>query len=307
MLPATERTDVIAHFEELRYGMFLHFGMSTFTGEALFTRNCELPLPPSETYAPPQVDADQWMQVASDAGMRYAVLTAKHNIGHCLWPTECTDYSVTTSGNTTDAVGAFIAACHVHDIAPCLYYNLGKDVAHRRDKGMTDDEYQEHAINQITELLTRYGSITQMWLDGPMNFPAEGRPIVYDTIKSLQPDCLVIMNQAFKDGTKIVVWPTDITNGEVTLPPPEGHNPHIEVDGTTYYIPMEVCERAAKTWFWEKEDTIDPLDELLQLYNDCMARNANLLLDLTPDKQGRLPQCQVDRMGELAEAIAAGE
>ena len=287
----------------MAYGMFLHFGMSTFTGEALFPRNCELPLPPSQTYAPTQVDADQWMRVAKDAGMRYAVLTAKHNIGHCLWPSECTDYDVATSGNTTDAVAAFLDACHRHGIAPCLYYNLGKDVAHRRDKGFSDGEYQEHAIKQLTELLTRYGDLTQIWLDGPANFPAAGRPIVYDTIKSLQPDCLVIMNQAFKDGTEIVLWPTDITNGECTLPPPEGHSPWIEIEGTTYYIPMEVCERAAKTWFWQDEDRVDPLDKLIQLYRDCMDRKANLLLDLTPDKNGRIPEVQAERMRELAEAV----
>ena len=303
MLPATERTETLARFGQMGYGMFLHFGMSTFTGEALFTRNLEIPLPPSSAYSPAQVDADQWMSVARDAGMRYAVLTAKHNIGHCLWPSDHTDYDVTTAGNTSDAVQLFVDACHKHGIVPGLYYNLGKDVAHRRDKGMSPDEYQAHAIAQLTELLTRYGDLVLVWLDGPANFPAEGRPVVYDMVKSLQPECLVIMNQAFKDGTEIVIWPTDVVNGECTLPPSTGHNPWMEHDGQTHYIPMEVCERAAKTWFWKDEDFINPLDELVQLHQDTTSRGANLLLDLTPDLNGRIPEIQVQRLTEMAKRI----
>jgi len=287
----------------MQYGMFLHWGMSTFTGEALFGRNLELPLPLSTTYCPPQVDADQWARVAKDAGMRYAVLTAKHNIGHCLWPSDYTDYDVTTSGNPTDAVALFVHACRKYGLAPCLYYNLGKDVAHRRDKGMTDDEYEAHAINQLSELLSQYGPIPLMWLDGPAKFSEDGRLRVYDAVKSLQPDCLVMLNHGFRDGTEIDVWPTDLIDGECTLPPPEGHNPWMEHEGTTYYIPMEVCDMAAGSWFWKGDDIVRPLDELLTLYRETTSRNANLLLDVTPNKEGRIPNAQVDRLMELAGAI----
>ena len=306
MQPATERTPALATFEDMRYGMFLHWGMSTFTGEALFKRNLDLPLPPSTAYCPPQIDADQWAKVARDAGMRYAVLTAKHNIGHCLWPSEYTDYDVTTSGNTTDAVGVFVEACRKHGVAPCLYYNLGKDVAHRRDKGMTDDEYEAHALRQIAELLTRYGPISVLWLDGPGMFSAEGRLRVYDMAKSLEPGCLVMLNQGFRDGTEIGEWPTDLIDGECTLPPPEGHNPWIEYEGTAYYIPMEVCEMAGRSWFWQGDDIVRPLDELLTLCRETAARNANLLLDVTPNKESRIPGVQVDRLMELAEALKKG-
>src|SRR5438093_1302814 len=81
-------------WESLGYGMFIHFGMSTFVGK-------ELPggQDPSSTYAPDKLDVDQWVQVARDAGMKYAVLTAKHVAGHCLWPSKFTDYDVETSRN----------------------------------------------------------------------------------------------------------------------------------------------------------------------------------------------------------------
>ena len=80
-------------WESWGYGMFIHFGMSTFLDE-------ELPdgRSPASVYAPDRLDVDQWVQVARDAGMSYAVLTAKHVAGHCLWPSSQTDYHVGRSG-----------------------------------------------------------------------------------------------------------------------------------------------------------------------------------------------------------------
>jgi len=93
-------------WEKLGYGMFIHFGMSTFMAN-------ELPdgKSPASTYAPDQLDVAQWVSVARDAGMKYAILTTKHVAGHCLWPTKCTDYSVANSTNRTDVVEKFVNAC----------------------------------------------------------------------------------------------------------------------------------------------------------------------------------------------------
>ena len=93
-------------WEELGYGMFTHFGMSTFVGDELPEGKA-----PATTYNPDQLDVDQWIQIARDAGMKYAVLTAKHVAGHCLWPSRHTDYTVAHSGNRTDVIGAFVKAC----------------------------------------------------------------------------------------------------------------------------------------------------------------------------------------------------
>ena len=104
-------------WESLKYGMFIHFGMSTFD-------ECELPdgNSPSTKYAPSDLDVAQWIRVAKEAGMKYAVLTTKHVAGHCLWPSEYTDYSVKTSSNTTDVVGAFVEECRKQGLMPGLYY-----------------------------------------------------------------------------------------------------------------------------------------------------------------------------------------
>jgi hypothetical protein len=104
-------------WEKLQYGMFIHYGMSTFVQN-------ELPdgMAPATTYAPDKLDVAQWASVARDAGMKYAVLTTKHVAGHCLWPTKHTDYSVANSADKTDVVEKFVTACRDKGVLPGFYY-----------------------------------------------------------------------------------------------------------------------------------------------------------------------------------------
>ncbi len=107
----------LGEWESLGYGMFIHFGMSTFTGKELPDGNDPLSL-----YAPDKLDVDQWISVARDAGMNYAVLTAKHVAGHCLWPSKHTDCTVANSPAKTDVLEKFVTACRAKGILPGFYY-----------------------------------------------------------------------------------------------------------------------------------------------------------------------------------------
>ncbi|MBN1466525.1 alpha-L-fucosidase, partial [candidate division KSB1 bacterium] len=172
-------------WEQLRYGMFIHFGMSTFLGQELPDGHA-----PSTLYAPDALDVDQWISVARDAGMRYAILTAKHVAGHCLWPTKCTDYNVTSSANTTDVVEAFVRACEKRGVKPGFYYcswdnhnrfgsetpSDGGDWNGQNSFPATQEDvmpphttslYQNFQTAQIQELLQNYGPIAEMWIDIP--------------------------------------------------------------------------------------------------------------------------------------------
>ena len=97
--PATERTQVLADWEALRFGMFIHFGMSTFTGYEFGEFSAQ-----AKAYAPTALDVDQWIRVAREGGMKYAVLTTKHCYGHALWDSQLTDYDVASGPVTTDVV-----------------------------------------------------------------------------------------------------------------------------------------------------------------------------------------------------------
>jgi hypothetical protein len=138
-------------------------------------------------------------------------------------------------------------------------------------------------------------------------------------IKSLTPDCLVIMNQAFYQSRRnrgrtceAASWPTDVINGEDTLPPPEGHHPRVAVEGRTYYLPMESWIPTGPSykpmppmhsWFWrEGFKTQDP-EVIASAFRDCRQRNANLLLNLSPDTSGRLPDEAVQTMQVVKKLI----
>jgi len=104
-------------WEALHYGMFIHFGMSTYTGDELPSGN-----DPASLYAPDRLDVDQWISVARDAGMKYAIVCAKHVAGHCLWPSRHSTYTVARSGNTTDVMEHFVKACERRGVLPGFYY-----------------------------------------------------------------------------------------------------------------------------------------------------------------------------------------
>ncbi|MBP8951357.1 MAG: alpha-L-fucosidase [Armatimonadetes bacterium] len=223
--------EALQAWEQLGLGMFIHFGLSTFVAKELPSGN-----DPSTTYAPDRLDVDQWVQVARDTGMKYAVLTTKHVSGHCLWPSDLTDYHVGTSGNTTDVVEAFVTACDRHGLMPGFYY-CSWDNHHRFGSRTWSDllpgepftrqyttrEYEDFQWAQLEELLTRYGRIGEVWIDIPMALTRDYRNRLYAHIAGLQPDAVIVMNSGCTDGSpanqSIYAWPTDVVTIERHLPP----------------------------------------------------------------------------------------
>jgi alpha-L-fucosidase len=316
--PATCRTPALAAWEQLGYGMFIHFGLSTFLGDEIPTYETD-----PANFRPTALDVDQWIRVAQGAGMKYAVLTAKHSAGHCLWQSALTDHDVESSPVQIDVVRQFVDACRKYGFNPALYYLLGWDSHHQ--PRMTPEQYECFCAGQIAELLTGYGPIQQLFLDIPSDTgPDMGGVLsrLYEHIKRLQPRCLMLPNQGFVDGSQVVsirptwrrqdvgvdpvpVWPRDLMNGEQTLPPASGHKPCIRFGDREYYLPMEVCDTLDEHWFWMPGDSPRPLDSLVQLYRSCVDRGANLLLNVGPDRAGQIPEASVRRLMELTAAVHA--
>lgn len=281
-------------WEALGYGMFIHFGMSTLVGR-------ELPdgRTPVSVYNPPRLDVDQWIQVARDAGMKYAVLTAKHVSGHCLWPSRHTNYTVAQSGNTTDVVEAFVKACRRSGLLPGLYYcswdnhhlfgSLTPSFSQKGERPYTTSLYQSFQTAQVTELLTDYGPIAEMWIDIPEVLGRGYRTFLYQHISRLQPDCVIMMNSGISDQASYNVernWPSDLIALERRLPPATGHAKWREIEGRRYYLPGEVCDTLGKDWFYTESDRPRPEKELAALFRECRKRGVNLLLDVGPDRRG---------------------
>ncbi len=315
--------DRLKNWEAMGYGMFIHFGMSTFTGG-------ELPdgKDPSSLYAPGKLDVDQWISVARDAGMRYAVLTAKHVAGHCLWPSKCTDYNVTNSGNTTDVVEAFVNACGRRGVKPGFYYcswdnhnrfgsrtpsDGGWDGMNSFPKTQTEtlppyttSLYQNFQTAQITELLTQYGPIMEMWVDIPGVLGRGYREFLYHRIASLQPDIYIMMNNGIGTGDPYPVdyaWPADLIAIERRLPPETGHRKWRTIEGKEYYMPAELCDPIGKNWFWVSGDNPRPDNELAEQFTTCRERGANVLLNVPPDKDGLIPEVHVKALNRLRKNV----
>ncbi|MFA7344331.1 MAG: alpha-L-fucosidase [Terrimicrobiaceae bacterium] len=299
--------DQLQRWEALKFGLFIHFGMSTFTGE-------ELPsgTQPSTQYAPDRLDVDQWVCVARDAGMKYAVLTAKHVAGHCLWPTKLTDYHVGTSGHTADVVEAFVKACEKRGVLPGLYYcswdnhhRFGSltpsdymrlypdrkfDCVSQLREVYTTREYQDFQSAQLGELLTQYGKIAEVWIDIPGLLPRGCRNDLYRQIAQWQPEAVIMMNHGIGDGSDLRVhyaWPTDLVSIERFLP--NSHTGHVkwrEVEGRKYYLPGETCDPIGREWFFTEDDAPRSDEELLGMYLAAVSRGTNFLLDVGPDKHG---------------------
>lgn len=297
--PGDQRLSLAAlrAWEALRFGLFLHFGLSTFTGKELPPGD-----EPATLYAPERLDVDQWICVARDAGMKYAVLTTKHVAGHCLWPSRHTDYHVGNSGNRTDVVEAFVNACAKRGVMPGFYYcswdnhhTFGSRTPSQVpwDQAYTTRAYQDFQAAQVEELLTQYGRIGEVWIDIPNVLPRGFRHELYRRIAELQPEAVILMNNGVGDGSDYSVakyWPSDLVAIERFLP--NSHTGHVkwrEIEGRRYYLPGEVCDPIGRDWFYTPGDRPRSDEELLGMYLVSVSRGANLLLDVGPDPRGEIP------------------
>jgi len=155
--------------------MFLHFGVNTFTDRE-WGDGRENPA----IFSPDDLDARQWARTARDAGFRVLILTAKHHDGFCLWPTKTTTHSVASSpwrGGQGDVVRELVDACHAEGLGAGLYLSPWD----RHDPSYGDSaRYKDLYCAQLTELLTNYGPLREVWFDGANGEGPNGRHQVYD-------------------------------------------------------------------------------------------------------------------------------
>ena len=169
-------------------GVFFHFGIRSFYEGH---KDWDLKDMPLAGFNPTELDCEQWIKTAKEAGVTYAVLVCKHHDGFANWPSEYTEYSVKNTpwkdGNG-DVVREYVDACRKHGIKVGLYYSPAQFGSIK----MEPKEYDDYFINQISELLTNYGKIDYLWFDG-----CGSEKHKYDTvrivkaIRALQPEILI--------------------------------------------------------------------------------------------------------------------
>ncbi len=284
--------------EEL--AMFVHLTVNTFTGKE-WGDGTESP----SIFNPRKLDARQWARTAEAAGFRSMILTAKHHDGFCLWPTATTTHSVVSSPwkhGKGDVVREFVDACHAEGLGAGLY--LSPWDRNAKSYG-TGEAYNNFYIAQLTELLTHYGEIVEVWFDGANGEGPNGRKQAYDwprihaTVRRLQPDAIM-----FSDAGPDVRWIGDeqgkaadtcwSTVDPASVPYPGYDRPwvgdllgHGDPHGSAWR-PGESDVSIRPGWFWhaDQNDQVRTPDNLMALYFSSVGHNSKLLLNVPPNRDG---------------------
>ncbi|MBO0811692.1 MAG: alpha-L-fucosidase [Microlunatus sp.] len=277
-------------------GVFFHFGVNTFAG----LEWSDGTLSPG-SFDPAELDADQWVGTAAAIGARYVVLTAKHHDGFCLWPTATTDYSVASSpwqGGAGDVVAEVGEAAEKYGLGLGLYLSpWDRHAACYPDPAAYDRYYQQ----QLRELCTRYGTLSELWFDGA---GSQGREYdwagIGEVIAETQPQAMI-----FNMGDPTIRW----VGNEDGLAADPVEYVVAETDFSQYtvqttkldralYLPPECDVSIRKGWFWADHDHPKSLDHLLAIHYRSVGMGANLLLNLPPDDRGLLPDQDLSRLRE---------
>lgn len=283
-----------SRFVDLRFGMFIHFNMPTYTDE-------DWPDPdasPSLFY-PEKLDCHQWAAAAKSAGMTYGCLTTKHHSGFCIWNTATTDYSVMSSPLKRDVVKEFADAFREEGLDVMLYFSILDTHAHLRP-GWITPEHKEMVKNQLRELLTNYGRITAIIIDGwdapwsRISYDDIPFEEIYTLIKSMQPDCLIMDLNAAKYPTDALFY-TDIKSYE------QGAGQKIDKEENT--LPALSCYPIQKNWFWKTSYPGTPVKDAAMLVNDNIVpmgkANCNFILNVAPNRDGLMDDNAVQALKQI--------
>src|SRR6476619_1573424 len=299
--------------------LFLHFGVNTFTDRE-WGDGREDPA----IFAPSRLDARQWARAAKAGGFRAMILTAKHHDGFCLWPTSTTGHSVARSpfrDGYGDVVREFVDACRAEGLRPGLYLSPWD----RNHPAYGDSpRYNDVYATQLTELLTRYGTLAEVWFDGANGEGPNGKRQVYDwprvwsTVRRLQPNAVM-----FSDAGPDVRWCgnekgtagdpnwSTVDPSVVTFPGADGPGiveslQHGDPMGTVWR-PAEVDVSIRPGWFYHpaEDDRVRTVEDLEGLYFSSVGRNGKLLLNVPPTLEGVLHSTDVARLGQLRGRLAS--
>ncbi len=291
--------------------IFFHFGMNTFTGME-WGDGTENP----SVFNPEKLDCRQWIKVASDAGFTTAILTAKHHDGFCLWPSKYTEYSIKNSpykDGKGDIVKEFTDACAQFGIKAGIYLSPWD----RHESVWGKPEYNDFYTNQLTELLTNYGKIWEIWWDGAGSTEAD-----YDwkrwatTVRTLQPDATIFGSlgaEPYVD-TRWVgnekgfagepCWCT--INSESLVNENTGELNSGDINGNRF-IPAESDVSIRPGWFYhmEQDNDVRDVSNLLKLWFMSCGRNTNLLLNLPPDRRGLVHENDVNSLLKFNDVLTS--
>ncbi len=308
-------------WQKLELTTFFHFGVNTFTNKE-WGDGTEDP----KIFNPTLLDAKQWIKAVKDAGFKQVIITAKHHDGFCLWPSKYTEHSVKNSlwkNGKGDVVKEVADACRQFGIGFGVYLSPWD----RNAPMYGTDTYNDYFINQLTELLTQYGRVDEVWFDGANGEGPNGKKQVYDFnrwyahIRKLQPAATIAImgpdirwvgtESGYGREMEWSVIPADdnmlekIAEGsqkDVAYAPTGdkmgkdlGSREKIRNAKGLVWYPAETDVSIRPGWFYHpnEDDEVKTPEKLLDIYFSSVGYNSVLLLNIPPDTRGLLADSDI--------------
>lgn len=293
-------------WQQMETTLFAHFTVNTFTDKE-WGDGTESP----SVFNPSAFDARQWANAAKDAGFKMIILTAKHHDGFCLWQSKFTDHSVKNSpwkNGNGDVVKEVSEACKEVGLKFGVYLSPWD----RHEPKYGTDAYNEHYKNQLRELLTNYGEISEVWFDGAKGENAKNMqydfPGYWTIVRQLQPNAVIfsdigpdvrwVGNESGNASESS--WATINTEGLDVGKADSKYLNTGDSDGKSWIAP-ETDVSIRKGWFYHESEnnSVKTPQQLVDLYYKSVGRNSLLLLNIPPNKSGLFEETDIASIKEM--------
>ncbi len=320
------------NWQKLEFTAFFHYGINTFTNKEWGDGSEDISI-----FNPISMDTDQWCRALKDAEIKACIITAKHHDGFCLWDTQYTDHSVMYTPYGKDVVKSLSESCAKYGIKLGVY--LSPWDRHEKTYG-SGKAYDDYFCNQLTELLTNYGQLYTVWLDGACGEGPNGKKQIYDwdryysVIRSLQPDAVISVsgpdvrwcgNEAgvCRSAEWSVVPARLFSQSDIAKASQQsddaffrtkklderdkdlGSREVVRNEKSFIWFPAEVDTSIRPGWFHhdEEDEKVRPLEELKKIYINSVGGNSVLLLNIPPHRDGYLTQYDTKRLHEIGKFV----
>jgi alpha-L-fucosidase len=325
-------------WQQAEMGAVFHYDLHIFDEKKYeqngLAGNRTNPVPDYQIFNPKNLDTDQWIKAAKDAGFKFAILTATHETGFALYQSDVNPYclkAVNWHDGKGDVVGDFVNSCRKYGIKPGIYLGIRwnsffgvhdfKVNGEGEFKENRQAYYNKMVEGMVKEICTNYGELFEIWFDGGASHPDLGAPDVLPIVQKYQPNCLFYHNNQLAEtrwggsesGT--VPYPCWATFPNFYSHAGDTHEEHYKLlkhgdpDGKYWMPAMSDAPlrgyNGRHEWFWEPgdEEHIFPLENLMDMYYNSVGHNSTLIIGLTPDPSGLLPEADVKRLKEWGDEI----
>ncbi len=317
-VPTKENLEAREEFADKRFGVFIHWGIYSMFAQGEWYMNNGVN---AQEYAkaaggfyPASFDAREWVKAIKGSGAKYICFTSRHHDGFSMYDTKVSEYDIMdASPFGRDIIAELAAACREEGIALHFYYSLldwtredypvGRTGLNTGRKGDSQDydSYLAFMKAQLTELLTEYGDIGAIWFDGLWDHDSAPQPFdwrldeIYSHIHSIDPSCLIGNNHHLTpfEGEDFQMFERDLPGENTT---------GWAADQTVSTLPLEMCQTMNGMWGYKVEDqNYKSVDELVRLIVRAASKGSNLLLNVGPQPDGRLPEAALERFKGVGE------